>query len=80
MAFWNPKNPPAALLFQYQPPSAVPIEFHNYKDSVMRAAGILWVSTMHSRSILHETKRDHLDRVHSDQMVLEKIRQGRLVR
>jgi hypothetical protein len=30
--------------------------------------------------ILLQAKGDHLDQVHSDQMVLEMIRQGRLVR
>jgi hypothetical protein len=46
----------------------------------MRVAGILLVPTMHSRDILLQAKGDHLDRVHSDQMVLEMIRRGRLVR
>ncbi len=31
------------------------------------------------RDILLQAKGDHLDRVHSDQMVLEMIRRGRLV-
>ncbi len=39
----------------------------------MRVAEILQVPTMHSRDILHQTKGDHLDRVHSDRMVLEMI-------
>jgi hypothetical protein len=43
----------------------------------MRVAGILRVPTMHSRDILFQAKGDHLDRVHSDQMVLEMIRLGR---
>jgi hypothetical protein len=34
---------------------------------------------MHSRDILHKAKGGHLDQVHSDQMVLEMIRRGRLV-
>jgi hypothetical protein len=34
---------------------------------------------MHSRVILPNAKRDHLDRVHSDQMILETLRPGRLV-
>ncbi len=42
----------------------------------MRVAGILRVPTMHSRDILLQAKWDHLDQVHSDQMVLEMIRQG----
>jgi hypothetical protein len=46
----------------------------------MRVAGILRVTTMRSRDILLQAKGDHLDRVRSDQMVLEMIRQGRLVR
>ncbi len=46
----------------------------------MRVAGILRVPTIRSRDILLQAKGDHLDRVHSDQMVLEMIRRGRLVR
>ncbi len=34
---------------------------------------------MRSRDILRKAKGDHLDRVNSDQMVLEINRQGRLV-
>jgi hypothetical protein len=34
---------------------------------------------MHSRDILCKAKQDHLDQAHSDQMVLEMIRWGRLV-
>jgi hypothetical protein len=34
---------------------------------------------MHSRDILRQAKLDPLDRAHSDQMVLEMIRWGRLV-
>jgi hypothetical protein len=34
---------------------------------------------MRSRDILRNAKGDHVDQVHSDQMVLEMIRQGRLV-
>jgi hypothetical protein len=45
----------------------------------MTAAGILRVPTMHSRGILLQAKGDHLDQVHSDQMFLKMIRQGRLV-
>ncbi len=45
----------------------------------MRVAVILRVPTMHSRDILLQAKGDHLDRVRSDQMVLEMIRRGRLV-
>jgi hypothetical protein len=47
--------------------------------SVIRAAGTLWVPTMHSRDILQQAKGYHLYLVHSDQMVLEIIRRGRLV-
>jgi hypothetical protein len=32
-----------------QQASAVPVGFCDYKDSVMRVAGMLWVPTMHSR-------------------------------
>ncbi len=46
----------------------------------MKAAGILRVPSMCSRDILLQAKGDHLDQVHSDQMVLEMIRPGRLVR
>jgi hypothetical protein len=63
-----------------QQTSAVPVRFRDYKDSVMRVAGILWVPTMPSRDILLQAKGDHLGRVHSDQMVLEMIRRGRQVR
>jgi hypothetical protein len=35
--------------------------------------------TMHSRKILRKAKGDHLDCIHSDQMVLEIISRGRLV-
>jgi hypothetical protein len=42
----------------------------------MRAARILRVPTMRSRDILHPAKRDHLDRVHSDQMVFKMIGVG----
>jgi hypothetical protein len=63
-----------------QQASAIPVEFHDYKDSDMRVAGILWVPTMHSRYILQQAKGDHLGRIHSDQMVLKMIRRGRLVR
>jgi hypothetical protein len=62
-----------------QQASAVPVEFCDYKDSVMRVAGILWISTMSSREILLQAKGDHLGRVHSDQMVLKVIRRRRLV-
>jgi hypothetical protein len=34
------------------------------------------VPTMCSRDILHQAKGDHLDRVHSDQMVLEMTCRG----
>jgi hypothetical protein len=34
---------------------------------------------MHFRNILHRAKGDHLDRVHSDQKVLEMIIRRRLV-
>jgi hypothetical protein len=45
----------------------------------MRVARISWGPTGHSRDILHKAKGDHIDRVHSDQKVLEMIRQGRLI-
>ncbi len=45
----------------------------------MRVAGILRVPTVRSRDIVLQAKGDHLGWVHSDQMVLEMIRQGRLV-
>ncbi len=75
----KPQNPPAALLLSNRP-SALPVKFHNYNDSVKRVAGRLRVPTMHSRDILLQDKGDHLGQVHSDQMVLEMIRCGRLVR
>jgi hypothetical protein len=73
-------EPPAALLLHTNRPSSVPVEIHNYNDRVMRVAGRLQVPTMHSGGILLQAKGDHLDRVHSDKMVLKKIRQGSLVR
>jgi hypothetical protein len=39
----------------------------------------LRVPVMYSRNILQQAKGDHLDQVHSDQIVLEMIRWGRLV-
>ncbi len=39
----EPKEPSSSFVASYQQPSAVPVEFHNYKDSAMRAAGILQV-------------------------------------
>jgi hypothetical protein len=62
-----------------QQASAVPVKFCDYKDSVMRVAWILWISTMRSREILLQAKGDHLGRAHSDQIVLKVIRRGRLV-
>jgi hypothetical protein len=41
--------------------------------------GLIKGPNMHSRDILRKAKGDHLDRVHSDQMVLKMIRRGRLV-
>ncbi len=61
------------------PHSAVQVEFFNNKDSFLRAAEILRAPTMCSRDILQQAKGDHLDWVHSVQLVLEMIRQGRLV-
>ncbi len=43
-----------------QQASAVPVKFCDYKDSVMRVAGILWVPTMRSRDTLLQAKGDHL--------------------
>ncbi len=53
---------------------------HESSRDIMGVAGILWVPTMHSTDILLQAKGDHLDRVHSDQMVLRMTRRGRLVR
>jgi hypothetical protein len=75
----KPYNPPVALLLHTNRPSAVPVEFHNYNDSVTRVAGRLRVPTMRSRDILLQAKGDHLGQVHSGQMVLEMIRWRRLV-
>ncbi len=36
--------------------SAVPAEFPDYLDSVMRVARIFWVPTRNSRDILHQAK------------------------
>jgi hypothetical protein len=43
----------------------------------MRVAGISWGPTGCPRDILRNAKADHLDGVHSDQKVLERIRRGR---
>ncbi len=48
----EPKEPFDSFVASYQPHSAVPVEFQNHKDSVMRAAGILLVPTLRSRDIL----------------------------
>jgi hypothetical protein len=83
VTLWNPKNPPqfwhSNFVASYQQHSSVQVEFHNNKDSFLRAAEILQAPTMCSRDILQQAKGDHLDRVHSVQMVLKMIRQGRLV-
>jgi hypothetical protein len=63
-----------------QQASAVLVEFHESKDSVMRVAGILRVPTMCSKDILLQAKGDHFGQVHSDQIVLEMIRLRSLVR
>jgi hypothetical protein len=52
----KPKNPPAALLLRTYHSSAVPVEFHNCNDSVIRVAGRLRVPTMRSKDILHQAK------------------------
>jgi hypothetical protein len=61
VAFSEPEEPSSSCVASYQPPNAVLVEFHTYKDSVMRAAGMLLVPTMCSRDILHQAKGDHLD-------------------
>ncbi len=73
------RNPLEALLLQINRPSAVPVKSPNYNHSVTWVARILQVPTMRSRDILLHAKRDHLDRVHSDQIVLKMIWWGRLV-
>jgi hypothetical protein len=75
----EPKEPSSNFVASYQQHSAVQVEFHNNKDSFLRAAEILQAPTMCSRDFLQQAKGDLLDRVHSVQMVLEMIRQGRLV-
>jgi hypothetical protein len=59
--------------------SAVLVKFCDYKNSVIRVAGILCVPTMRSRDILLQAKGDHPGRIHSDQMVLEMIIREKLV-
>ncbi len=77
VASWKTIEPPqAALLPHTNCPSAVPVEFHNYYDSVTRVARRLQVCTMCSMYILLQYKGDHFGPVHSDQMVLEMIRRG----
>ncbi len=75
----KPLNPPADLLLHTNRPIAILVKFCNNDDSVTRAARILWVPTMRSRDILLHAKGDHLDQVHLDETVLEKIKLGRLV-
>ncbi len=70
------RTPPAALLLHTNRPSAVPVKFKNYNDSVTRVAGRLRVLTMSLRDILLQDKEDHLDQVHAEQMVLKMIRVG----
>jgi hypothetical protein len=70
---WKLIEPPSSFVASWQLHSALPVKFHNHKDSVMRAAVILWVPTKHSKNILLQAKGDHLDQVHSDQVVLEMI-------
>ncbi len=79
-AAWKPIEPPSSFVASYQLPQCLPIKFHNYNDSVTRAARILLVPTLRSRDIQLQAQGDHLDRAHTDEMVLEMIRRGRLVR
>jgi hypothetical protein len=44
-----------------------------------RWPGLIRDPTLYSKDILHKANGNHLDRVHSDQMVFEMIRQGMLV-
>ncbi len=71
---------PSSFVASYQRPSAVPVEFHNCNDRVTKVAGKLQVPTMCSGDILLQARGDHLGQIHSDQMVIEMIRRGRLVR
>jgi hypothetical protein len=70
----EPKEPSNIFVASYQQPSAAPVEFHNYKDSVMRAAGILQILRNSAAG-----QGDYLDLVHSDYMDLKMISRGRLV-
>jgi hypothetical protein len=79
VASWKTIEPLAALLLHTNCPSAVPVKFHNYNDNVTRVAGRFRVPTIRSKDILLQAKGDHLCRIHSDQMVLQMIRLGRLV-
>jgi hypothetical protein len=45
------QKPSSSFVASYQPPSAAPIKFLNYKDSVTRVAGILRIPNMQSRDI-----------------------------
>jgi hypothetical protein len=70
---WKPIEPPSSFVASHQLPSAVPVKFLN--DSAKRAARILrgayYALKEHSASGQGGS---------SDQMVLKKIRWGRLVR
>jgi hypothetical protein len=52
---------------------------HFNQRKIIRVPGINWGPIGCSRGILCQAKGDYLDRVHSDQKVLEVIRWGRLV-
>ncbi len=71
-------NSPAPYVVSRLTSKAIPVEFNNCNDSIMRVAGELQVPSKHSRDILLEAKGIIL--VKSTQMVLEMIRRGRLVR
>jgi hypothetical protein len=76
----KPWNPPAVLLLHTNCPSAVPVKSHNYNDSVTSVAGRLRLLLFAQGKFCLKPRGDHLGWAHSDQMVLEMIRRGRLVR
>ncbi len=51
VASWKLIEHPSSFVASCQPHSVFPVKFHNHKDSVIRATGILWVPTMCSRDI-----------------------------
>jgi hypothetical protein len=78
VAFWRMIELHSTLCGLCLTSRAIPVKFHNCNDSVTRVVGndrfLLSAQATSCRK-----PRDYLGWVHSDQMVLKMIRQGRLV-